>query len=193
MELQNVYDLFNWKLTDGTTNGTNFDAIGTRIDAFVCPSAPDGGEYVDMTSSRTQPGRNPSEDAGPTNIAGITGSTTWMCNSIGEPKQFPETNGVFGNLRCCRVSDIKDGMSNTLMLAEVTGAGNGTQQGSAWSFLPLISVLQGINGFGSLPGGSTTFSYKGIGASSYHPRRMQRCVGRWQRAVPLRKHRRQHS
>lgn len=172
MELQNVYDLFNWKLVNGATNATNFDAAGTRIDAFICPSAPDGREYVDLTPSRAHVGRKANEDAGPTNMAGVSDSRNWWCDDSGShsPRQFPQTNGIFGNLRTCRVSDIRDGLSNTLMLAEVTGGGPGTQLGNAWVTMPLIDTLSGINGPQSLPGGRTTeFSYNEIGASSYHP------------------------
>ena len=177
MELQNIYDMFNWKLVNGATykdasGHDNFVAGGIRIDTFVCPSAPDGSDYVDMTPSRAQSGRKPNEDSGPTSIAGISDSRQWWCDDSGDhsARQFPRTNGIFGNLRSCRVSDVKDGMSNTLMLAEVTGGGPGTQLGTAWVVNALIDTLNGINGPQSLPGGRMTdFSYNEISASSYHP------------------------
>ena len=43
--------------------------------------------------------------------------------------------------------DVKDGMSHTLMLAEVTGAGPGTRMGFVWvSSCNMIDVADGING-----------------------------------------------
>jgi len=44
----------------------------------------------------------------------------------------PRVNGMFGQQASCSVANVRDGLSNTLMLAEVTGGGPGSRAGFSW-------------------------------------------------------------
>ena len=169
LEMQSIYDMFDWSLTNGATSGTNFTAGGHRVDAFICPSDPNGKEYGMVAPGSAQPGRDPDEDSGPTNIAGVSDMSNFLCDP-NYPKQFPWVTGIFGNVQCCRVSDVKDGLSNTLMLAEATGGESGTNTNFVWVVIPLIDTLDGINGPYTIPGGGAFAGGRSAaGASSYHP------------------------
>ena len=83
-------------------------------------------------SSWGQNGPNADDDCALTDMAFVADTDAWADSGY-NPYRFPSgVNGMFGANGGCLPSDIQDGMSNTLMVAEVTGAGAGTAQ---WTVL----------------------------------------------------------
>ena len=76
----------------------------------------------------------------------------------------------------CRVADLLDGTTNTLMIAEVTGEGRGTHMAHFWPTTDCTDTYDGINGPFTVPGGQFPVNDFGIirgfretGPSSFHP------------------------
>lgn len=177
MEQQALYDRFSWKQNFICQPRQNYEALGTLISGYVCPSAPDAKELVDLTNNPAPSnGPHPADDAAQTNIAGMSDSRDWTCDTVW-PDQFQRIDGIFGQLNCCKVADVHDGLSNTLMLAEVTGGGPGSRAGFVWSNCDLVDTADGINGPYTLPGGGSykssddniIWGFRTAGPSSYHP------------------------
>jgi prepilin-type N-terminal cleavage/methylation domain-containing protein/prepilin-type processing-associated H-X9-DG protein len=176
MELQSLYDRFNWSGGGGAL-GVNQSASQTYINAYICPSAPDGKEQAGYSGDPPH-----ALWTGPTNIAGVSDSWDWTCDQFASnpegqtgywPDQYPRIDGMFGQLRSCRVSDVKDGLSNTFMLAEVTGGGVGSQDEFSWVLLNLVDTYDGIDGPWTVPGGKyhaddLAWAWRWTGPSSYH-------------------------
>ena len=80
-----------------------------------------------------------------------------------------------GNSGAASVTDIEDGSSHTLAIAEVTGGGQGSYRCTYWSTAGFIKTADGINGPWTVPGGQYSeaagaiWGYRRTGASSYHP------------------------
>jgi prepilin-type N-terminal cleavage/methylation domain-containing protein/prepilin-type processing-associated H-X9-DG protein len=180
MEMQNLYDQFKWTGSVGAT-GTNLLPSQTMIGAYICPSAPDGREKSGYSGD---PGSPSLIWVGPTNIAGVSDSWDWSCdqfatNPSGQtgywPDQYPRIDGMFGQLGSCRLSDVNDGLSNTLMLGEVTGGGVGSNDEFPWVLLNLVDTYDGIDGPWTIPGGdkyhanTDAWAWRWAGPSSYHP------------------------
>ena len=82
-------------------------------------------------------------------------------------------NGVLANIFPCRIRDIKDGTSSTLLVGEITGGGQNTHQGDFWVTWDLCDTSNGINSGLTVPGGGvfgvgTYASSRSAGFSSYH-------------------------
>ena len=80
-------------------------------------------------------------------------------------------NGVLYGHSGTRIAQITDGTSNTLLVGEVTGAyglAGGDFAAKNWVVWTLTDTSRGINGQGSVPSGSTTWSFKRLPFSSYH-------------------------
>ncbi|MEX0643377.1 MAG: DUF1559 domain-containing protein [Pirellulales bacterium] len=179
MEESQIYDQIDFKanVTDlCRDSGINFRLIANRINGFLCPSDPQRGDLVVFTNLR-QNGGHPEEDAMYTNIVGIADSHEWLCPTSNLwPFQISYNNGLWGERVGCRIRLVTDGLSNTLMLSEATGAGEGSHEGFYWARMNLTDTADGINGPFTIPGGGTyTGSAGGIsgnrgsGPSSYHP------------------------
>ena len=141
----------------------------------MCPSDPNNNLLVGLTSNDqnqgwpSNGGTDPDADGAQTNIAGVSDTIEWTCDNTW-PDQFPRIDGMFGNWLGCKVSDVTDGLSNTLMLAEVTGGPPGSHAGFMWCVVNLIETKNGINGVSTLPGdGTYGVDSRTSGASSYHP------------------------
>jgi prepilin-type N-terminal cleavage/methylation domain-containing protein/prepilin-type processing-associated H-X9-DG protein len=175
MEQQSIYDQFDWRSGRITDPYSNYSACGRLVGGYLCPSDPNNHLLVDLTENDTNQGwpsnggGDHREDGAQTNIAGVSDSREWRCDADW-PDQFPRIDGIFGQRLSCQTSDVADGLSNTLMLAEVTGGPPGSYVGFMWCVVNLIDTYDGINGVFTLPGdGRYGSSSRTSGASSYHP------------------------
>jgi prepilin-type N-terminal cleavage/methylation domain-containing protein/prepilin-type processing-associated H-X9-DG protein len=178
MEQGTVYDMFDFKkpgcTMDMTPNGSgpsNFKVCATRITPYICPSDAQNGEMIVETSTG-QNGANPDEDHRSTNVVGVSDPANCWCDSGRSlPKEYPIASGLMAERRGATASDVKDGMSNTLIAAEYTGGGLHTYRGLGWPTGGVIDTSSGINGPYTLPGKGTYNWYgpQAAGASSYHP------------------------
>jgi prepilin-type N-terminal cleavage/methylation domain-containing protein len=166
MEQQGVYDRFDFNTTGGYyAAGNNRKAGQTLIAAYMCPSDPMGTEMIWVS------GGTPAPQCAPTNYVGVSDTDDMSVGGYW-PKVFPLSNGIFGADRCCTITDIKDGTSNTLMVGEVTGAGKGTYLGQFWSAWNIQDMKDGIDGFSTLIGGKYppgAFGPEDSGFASFHP------------------------
>ncbi|MEO2045577.1 MAG: DUF1559 domain-containing protein [Pirellulales bacterium] len=144
----------------------NFALGATRVEAYLCPTDPQNGELVFCCSGR-QNGGQENEDLMQTNLAGVGDSDDWTCDG-GFPKELQFANGIMAEKDGCRIGQITDGTSNTLMLGEVTGAGEGTNNAQFWITWDVLDTRDGINGPFTVPG-SGNYSFRTTGFSSFHP------------------------
>ena len=108
-----------------------------------------------------------------TNMAGVTDSVNAYMPELGWPyyaRPFPEADGVMaGGTESCRIDDIRDGTSKTVIIGEVTGGGEGSHACHVWVGDNFLGMIQGINGYKTLPGGGKYTGIYNTGFSSYHP------------------------
>ena len=163
VEQQAVYDRFDFSGDTDTYNSpgnpNNLVVAATRLSVYLCPSDPTNGELVNYTDG-TYPGHlpNPLEDLAITNLVGITDSNHFFCVEYAF-RQLSEADGVMANIGACKIAEILDGTSNTLMIGEITYDGPGQHQGRPWAFWALSSTGQGINGPNTIPGGAQLSTY----------------------------------
>ena len=185
IEQQAVYDQFNfsnfaWYYLYQAGGGPNGKVCRTKIPAFLCPSDPQQGECLWISSADTFDSVA-AEEGGirQTNIAGAVDSQHAWCYTtssgakvvkhVGVTGTIQMADGTMGNLEPSRFRDITDGSSHTLLVGEVTGDGSGTHKGFGWAHLGVTDSSGGINGPGTVPGGGSGSSAYGSGFSSYHP------------------------
>jgi prepilin-type N-terminal cleavage/methylation domain-containing protein len=144
----------------------NFSLGATRVEAYICPSDPQNGELVLCCSGR-QNGSHADEDLMQTNLVGIGDSEDWTCNAV-FPKELHFADGIMAEKDGCRISQITDGTSNTLMFGEVTGGGEGTNNAQFWITWDVLDTRDGINGPFTIPGGGV-YGFRTTGVSSFHP------------------------
>lgn len=147
-----------------------------KVPAYLCPSDSQAGELVGCCSS-WQTGANSLEDLAMTNMAGVADSQDFTCNGI-SVKTSKVTDGAMGNRFGVKAANFKDGLSNTLLVGEVTGGGRGSYRAHFWVSWNILDTKDGINGPFTIPGGQwapderTSGTYTGFrdtGFSSYHP------------------------
>ncbi len=168
LEQQAVYEKIDF---EGAR--TYFDAGGireagaSRIEAYLCPSDAQGGELASCCSWGNV-GPDPLEDCRQTNMGGVMDSRQLYYY---RPTQLAlsQVDGMFGFEKGCRIADVLDGTSNTLMIGELTGGGRGTYSAHFWITHDIIGTSDGINGPWTIPGGGTFSGVYGAGFSSYHP------------------------
>jgi prepilin-type N-terminal cleavage/methylation domain-containing protein/prepilin-type processing-associated H-X9-DG protein len=180
VEQQAVYNMFDFSNpaihwycscslnSDGKTR--NRIANRTQIPAFLCPSDPQTGDWIHTSSESVPAGiQRYGDDSAMSSMSGVADSYLAYTSSTSYvPATYPaNVDGVFGANEPCKIADIKDGTSNTLMVGEVTGAGKGTQKGYYWGCGETTSTHDGINGPSTVPGGGVGGYTSGF--SSLHP------------------------
>lgn len=160
MEATNLHGLINLDLKPHEQP----DVMRTFVDVYLCPSDPQSRELVDFTTFQ-----NGLEDAAKTNMDAIVDSTQYWCNGAARVKHISENpDGAFANFSEFKFREFTDGLSNTFLIAEVTGAGAGTNAAHNWAILNTNDTAGGINGPNTLPGDGK-WSYHNNGPSSFHP------------------------
>ncbi len=171
MEHQDTYNRFNFDDATFVGSTRSFDASAEVVAGFLCPSSPQGTEKVTVSGS-------PSPQVGRSDMCGVSDSCHAFLDVSGYwpfyPRPFPEVDGMMGGLQGCRISDVRDGTSKTLIIGEVTGKGQGTYIGSLWAGDNFLSTVNGINSPScTAPGGHYPDDMAGgiysTGFASFHP------------------------
>ena len=144
----------------GDLNGplTVNDGLGILVPTYICPSeSPDSDHWAECCSGFNI-GVGPNDDMRVSNYAGVSDSRDGFFSSS---QPVSDGDGVLFNFNPVPLKSVTDGTSNTLMVGEVTGGpGSHPSQGAAWIAHVWASwncqdTFDGINSFGSLPGGRT--------------------------------------
>ena len=119
LEQQEIYDQADFGAWSCGDLVTNYAVMGMRIETYICPSNPQGGEFASNGVGPPASGFNgpkDGDDARLTNMAGVSDSDEWLC--VGAwPKAFSITDGLLSEQEGCRIRDIHDGTSKTVMVA----------------------------------------------------------------------------
>jgi prepilin-type N-terminal cleavage/methylation domain-containing protein/prepilin-type processing-associated H-X9-DG protein len=168
LEQGNIWDNVDFSSND-SRRPPNFALTANLIQAYLCPSDNGNRELITYTGLG-QNGPTPDDDSAQSNYAGVSDSVDWTCDGTW-PKLFPKVNGVFGNGKPCCIANVTDGLSHTLLLAEVTCGGPGSRRGFFWIAQNLVDTNGGINNAFTLPGGCSpaNYSFRLNGPSSWHP------------------------
>ncbi|QDS99125.1 DUF1559 family PulG-like putative transporter [Adhaeretor mobilis] len=181
LELGTLSESIDWKLLEegsekkwGFLHKLNYPIVSLPIEAYICPSDPQGGEFINATSNLPPAGAGGEfDDCRMSNMAGVADSHQWFCRRQSNYwyRHKDLVNGVMGSAEGCRIAEISDGTSNTVMIAEITGQGPGTYVGHYWPSKNIIDTDDGINGPYSVPGSGNpdSFQLNLTGPSSYHP------------------------
>ena len=176
LEHAETYDEFDFVEWSVGAYGINYTLSGHYIAAYVCPSDPQEGELLytgvgNFTDNILTNGSDPHEDSRQTNIVGVADSEDYTCAAGIWPRALELNDGMWGEQDALRIREVRDGTSHTLMMAEVTGGGDGSWRGHLWIANALIDTRDGINGPFSIPGGlsPSLFHYGRTGPSSFHP------------------------
>ena len=146
MEQQSIYDQFDWRSPTITDPHQNYTACGRHVSGYMCPSDPNNHVLVELDRQRprTRVGRRTAART-PTKTAHrrISRACRTRANGGAIPTGPISSRGLTAcsaTGRGCKVSDVTDGLSNTLMLAEVTGGPPGSHAGFMWCVVNLIDT-----------------------------------------------------
>ncbi len=171
IESGNAFDQIN---IDGELGSTRDNlGAGTLITAYVCPSRPDETDHWAECCSGFNLGPGPTDDIRITSYAGVSDSVDGF---FGTAQPVSNGDGVLFNAHAVALSEITDGTSSTLMVGEVTGGpGKHPSQGFAWishmwAGWNCQDTADGLNPFGSVPGGRDTSldPFDGDGGGNRH-------------------------
>ena len=178
MEQRSIYDALNFidmlRPLGGPLNANNNNlTVGqTLIDTYLCPSDP--GPEISYIGT----------GGGPVPLKFAASCYVGLADSINRfhgpatPGGSDHTwrgNGMLFNAFGVRIAEVRDGTSNTLFVGEGTGNPDEPlrQLHFTWAIGPVVDMVPGINGPGSLPGGGGPYRWPtapgGAGLSSYHP------------------------
>ena len=165
VEEQYVYDMIDFGKNHYVWGGANKTAGKTVIPTYLCPSDPFHGTILGHGALADMCGVSDSQDA----YYAPPGDWPYY------PRYYPEVDGILGGARggpdrLCRIKDIRDGTTHTLIVGEITGGTNTASQsveGRAWVGDNYCSTNNGINGTTSEPGGGYLEAYL-AGFASFH-------------------------
>jgi prepilin-type N-terminal cleavage/methylation domain-containing protein/prepilin-type processing-associated H-X9-DG protein len=171
MEYASLYDQYNFKDSRHLPMYLPPTVGRTRIPAYVCPSDPrneliylghdlSGGELWWWSS----------------NAGGVADSYCAWQGGVLWDTPINNGDGMLMENKGIRISDVKDGTSNTLFVGELTGAEPGaskkktaTDWSWTWAHFGVFTTYFGINGPGTIPGNGVFDLNINQGFSSYHP------------------------
>ncbi len=110
VEQKNLQDLYRWDAD--WDDPLNQPAINTHLAVLQCPSTPDGDARIDQVRSGIT--------AATSDYAPVTG-VSWLLMQMGLVPPTPDGRGVMSHNSATRFADIRDGTSNTLVIAEDAG------------------------------------------------------------------------
>ncbi|MEZ6143255.1 MAG: DUF1559 domain-containing protein [Zavarzinella sp.] len=133
IEQDNIYRLYNFDLAHN--NAANGTAVGMQVvKSIYCPSGPDPSKYRDPNAGTTN---NPSThyygimgpgdliDNAPNVVNGVTytyrvgnGATNGAFSGHGMLTQYRDTTGSITTKYRIRLTDVTDGLTNTIMVGE---------------------------------------------------------------------------
>jgi prepilin-type N-terminal cleavage/methylation domain-containing protein/prepilin-type processing-associated H-X9-DG protein len=166
LEETGLYDRFYLDQKSGTSYASpgNFEAAAEFIDAFLCPSDPQGKELVFCCSTISN-GGGIKDDLAKTSHAGVADSRDWSCDGYW-PRR--DADGILFQGSEISTNKITDGTSHTLMAGELVGSGPGTNDGYFWVSWNVLHTRNGINLPLQIPP-SGAWVLDETGFSSYHP------------------------
>jgi prepilin-type processing-associated H-X9-DG protein len=154
MEETAAYDLMDFKssVADPAASVGGGQFVGT----YICPSAPNETDSWAECCGGIAHGGDPNYDFRTTNYAGVSDAFDGF---YGSSQPVSKGNGVLFNFYPVTFQKITDGTSHTLMVGEVTGGWGGDSASNRswishmWITWNCQDTADGINGFGSVPGG----------------------------------------
>ncbi|TWU11161.1 putative major pilin subunit [Novipirellula galeiformis] len=175
LEQASLYDNVIFESSGDVVNlAANYttDNFLTPVEAYLCPSNPQGDKLVNSGFSAALNGIGMPR----TDMAGVADSRSWKCfysSGTEGVRPTPSGDGVLYAFSKTKFRDIIDGTSNTLMVGEITGdprtaTGNANLNGTSYTVYDVYDTSAGINGPFTVPGGGP-YAFRPQGFSSFHP------------------------
>ena len=144
------------------------DKIAAIIDLYLCPDDSQRNR-VEITNLIFN---NNNEDVARSNMAGIADPEDFSCATrLGTTDRYPdpEARGILRGWKATKIAEVTDGLSNTILVGEVTGQEEEGIYAFWWATASITDTRHGINGAGSVPGGGPgAWRGRHSGLSSYH-------------------------
>ena len=169
LEQDATYDKIDFTV-EGYNSEPSFWAGCTFVPPYLCPSDPQSDEYVNSTNyAPYHCGPTDQDDVTSANVAGVADSIDYTCPGDADNWPNPKANGVLFQLSGTRVAHIRDGTSNTLMVGEVIGLGEGTHAAYFWLSWNILDTHNGINLPLRIPPSGLIMNPDETGFASFHP------------------------
>ncbi|MFI4873931.1 MAG: DUF1559 domain-containing protein [Blastopirellula sp. JB062] len=176
LEQTALYDRLNFQIP--AVSGSNTALLSTQLELLVCPSDPNGAPGAELG------------DFSPTNYSGAEGyfssiqgnqfaagdtRPTALTGTALDSGARMDMNGVFRPGRSTKFSQIKDGASNTVFIAETTVAGYDSSTGEerflsdAYAHTALVGAYEAGSGSDALSWldyDGTSADYDGVGTAT---------------------------